>query len=116
MSIKATKILALDEANAAVLVELITGPNISENLRIQAMEKLTGSKEGQTFSKTMLEENLTYGECPHCQHKNHWLIDEESLNQMKYVSSEEDDRVPQYTDASVCEEWQESCLKKKIVI
>ena len=116
MSIKATKILALDEANAAVLVELICGPNITETLRIQAMEKLTGSKEGQTFSKTMLEENLTYGECPHCQHKNHWLISEDDLNQMSYVSSEEDDRVPQYTDADLCEEWQESCLKKKIVI
>jgi len=116
MSIKATKILALDEANAAVLVELITGPNISENLRIQAMEKLTGSKEGQTFSKTMLEEGLTYGECPHCKHSNHWLVDEESLNQMSYVSSEEDDRVPQYTNSEVCPEFQEACLKKKITI
>lgn len=116
MSTKNSKILALDEANAAVLVELITGPNISENLRIQAMEKLTGDKEGQTFAKTMLEENLTYGECPHCQHKNHWLVDEEALNQMGYVSSEEDDRVPQHTDASLCEEFQQACLKKKITI
>lgn len=116
MSIKATKILALDEANAAVLVELITGPNISENLRIQAMEKLTGSKEGQTFSKTMLEEGLTFGACPHCDHKNHWLVDEEALNQMGWVSSVEDDRVPQYTDADLCEEFQQACLKKKITL
>lgn len=115
MSIKATKILALDEANASVLVELITGPNISETLRIQAMEKLTGSKEGQSFFKTMLEEGLTYGECPHCKHTNHWLIPEEDLNQQGYVSSEEDDRVPQYTDSSLCEEWEQSCLKKKII-
>ena len=111
-----SKILALDEANAAVLVELITGPNISETLRISAMEKLTGDKEGQSFSKTMLEEKLTYGECPYCQHSNHWLIDEEALNQMGYVSREEDDRVPQHTNADSCPEWQESCLKKKIII
>ncbi len=111
-----SKILALDEANAAVLVELITGPNISETLRIAAMEKLTGDKEGQTFAKTMLEENLTYGECPYCEHKNHWLVDEESLNQMGYVSREHDDRVPEHTNAKSCPEWQQSCLKKKIII
>ncbi len=115
MSIKATKILALDEANAAVLVELITGPNITETLRIQAMEKLTGSKDGQSFFKTMLEEGLTYGECPYCKHKNHFLIPEEDLNMMGWVTHEEDDRVPEYTDADLCEEWQESCLKKKII-
>lgn len=111
-----SKILALDEANAAVLVELITGPNISETLRIAAMEKLTGDKEGQTFAKTMLEENLTYGECPYCEHKNHWLVDEESLNQMSWVSREHDDRVPEHTNADSCPEFQQACLKKKVTI
>ena len=77
MSVNKSKILALNEANAAVLVELITAPNISESLRIQAMEKLTSSKEDQSFFRTMLEEGLTLGECPKCQHKNHWMIPEE---------------------------------------
>ncbi len=114
MSKKTSKILAMDEANAAVLVELITGANISENLRIQAMEKLTASKDNDNFFQTMLEEKLTYGECPHCQHKNHWMIPEEDLNQMGYVSKDEDDRVPETTDAKSCEEFQQACLKKKI--
>jgi hypothetical protein len=114
MSQKASKILAMDEANAAVLVELITGPNISENLRIQAMEKLTASKDNDSFFQTMLEENLTLGECPSCQHKNHWMIPEEELNQMGYVSMEEDDRVPEATDDKSCPEFQQACLKKKV--
>jgi hypothetical protein len=113
MSQKASKILAMDEANAAVLVELITGANISENLRIQAMEKLTASKANDSFFQTMLEEDLTAGECPYCQHKNHWLVPEEALNQMSYVSKEEDDRVPETTDEKSCPEFQQACLKKK---
>ena len=114
MSNKSNKILALNEANAAVLVELITGANITENLRIQAMEKLTDAKENQNFFRTMLEEGLTKGVCPHCQHTNHWLIPEEELNQMGYVSREEDKRVPETTNADSCELFQQACLKKKI--
>ena len=111
---KSNKIIALDEKNAAVLVELITGSNISETLRIQAMEKLTGSKENNSFFHTMMEEKLSYGECPHCGHKNHWLIPEDEANQMGYVSKDEDERVPEYTDAESCPEFQQACLKKRI--
>jgi hypothetical protein len=111
-----SKILAMDEANADVLVQLITGPNISEALRIQAMEKLTESKQDPTFFKTMLIEKLSYGSCPECGHKNHWLIDEETLNTMGYVSSQEDPRVPEFTTDENCELYQQACLKKKIVI
>jgi hypothetical protein len=111
---KSNKILALDEANAAVLVELITGANMSETLRIQAMEKLTSSKDADSFFQTMLEEKLSYGACPHCDHKNHWLIPEDDLNQMGYVSKDEDERVPEHTDAESCEKYQQACLKKKI--
>lgn len=115
MSDKSKKILALEEKNAAVLVEIITGSNISENLRIQAMDKLLGDREGgATFFRTMLEENLTKGVCPHCDHENHWLVPEEELNQMGYVSMEKDDRVPETTDSSNCELFQQACLKKKI--
>ena len=114
MAINKSKILALNEANAAVLVEIITGANVSENIRIQAMEKLCAAKENQSFFKTMLEEGLTLGECPHCQHKNHWLVPEEELNQMGYVSREEDERVPEHTDEKNCPEFQQACLKKKV--
>lgn len=113
---KSKKILALEEKNAEVLVELIVGTDISENVRIQAMSKLINAKENQSFFRTMLEEGLTVGVCPHCDHKNHWLIPEEELNQMGYVSREEDERVPETTDEENCPLYQESCLKKKIVI
>ncbi len=114
MAINKSKILALNEANAAILVELITAPNISETLRIQAMEKLTANKENQSFFKTMLEERLSEGDCPHCNHTNHWLVPEEDLNQMGYVSHEEDDRVLEHTDEKSCPEFQQACLKKKV--
>ena len=115
MSDKSKKILALEEANAAVLVEIIVGANVSENLRISAMSKLMGDREGgETFFRTMLEEKLDRGECPHCGHANSWLTPEENLNQMGYVSREEDERVPETTDAESCELFQQSCLKKKI--
>lgn len=116
MAVNKSKILALNEANAAVLVELITGPNISDTLRIDAMAKLTAGKEDGDFFRTMLEEKLSYGECPHCQHKNHFLIPEENLNIMGYVSKDEDERVPETTNIDSCPEFQECCLKKKCTV
>lgn len=116
MAVNKSKILALNEANAAVLVELITAPNISETLRIDAMRKLTEGREDQDFFKTLMQEKLSYGECPHCQHKNHWLLPEENLNQMGYVSKDEDERVPEFTDEESCPEFQQSCLKKKVTV
>jgi hypothetical protein len=113
---KKSKILALNEKNAAVLVEIITGPNITESLRIQAMEKLTDSKDDNSFFKTMFEEGLDKGECPHCHHENRWLTPEEELNQMGYVSKDEDDRVPETTDEKSCPEYQQACLKKKCTV
>jgi len=75
MKDKSKKILALEEANAAVLVEIIVGANISENLRISAMDKLLGDREGrETFFRTLFDEKLSYGECPHCQHKKSLVV------------------------------------------
>jgi len=48
--------------------------------------------------------------------KNHWLCSEEELNQMGYVSMEEDERVPETTDEENCPEFQQACLKKRITI
>ena len=113
---KNSKILALDKANAAVLVEIITGPNISESLQIQAMQKLVGDKEHQDFFLTVFEEKLTFGECPKCGHENHWLTPEDALNQMGWVSNEEDERVPRHTTEKSCPEYHEACAKKRIII
>ncbi len=111
---KPNKALALNEANAAVLVELITGPDMSEDLRIKAMSKLTNAKDNDSFFKTMFEEKLSYGACPHCDHRNHFLIPEDELNQFGYVSKDEDERVPEHTDDKTCPEFQQACLKKKV--
>ena len=116
MAVNKSKILALNEANAAVLVELVTAPNISDTLRISAMEKLTENKGDDDFFRTMLEERLSYGECPHCQHTNHWLIPEEELNQQGYVSHDEDKRVPETTNEKSCPTFQQACLKKKCTV
>jgi len=113
---KKSKILAMDEANADVLVQLITGPNISESLRIQAMEKLTASRDNQGFFLTMMEEKLSYSECPKCGHETHWLVPEDDLNQMGWVSHKEDDHVPETTDSENCPKYQQACKKKKISI
>ena len=116
MAINKSKILALSEANAAVLVELITAPNVTETLRISAMEKLTADKGDEDFFRTMIDEGLSKGKCPNCDHENHWLIPEENLNQMGYVSKDEDGRVPEYTDEESCPTFQEACLKKKVTV
>ena len=114
MAVNKSKILALNEANASVLVELITSNDkITETLRIDAMKKLVEGKEDQDFFRTLFDEKLSYGECPHCQHMNHWLLPEDVGNEMGWVSKDEDERVPETTDGDSCPEFQQSCLKKK---
>jgi len=116
--IKKAKILALETANAEVLVEIALSNEggVSEALKMKVYEKLMGSKEGQSFFKTMLEEALTWGECPHCKHENHWLIPEEDLSQMGFVSYKEDPRCDKQHDAKTCPEYQQAHWKKKITI
>ena len=116
MAIKKSKVLAMEEANVAVLVELIVGANISESLRIQAMDKLISNKEGQNFFKTLFEEKLSFGACPKCEHNNHWLIPEDDLNEMNYVSEKEDTRVPAQTTAETCVTFEQACKKKKVTV
>ncbi len=112
---KVSKIAVLDERNAEVLVELICGPDISETLRIQAMSKLTESRgDDDNFFRTLMEEKLSYGECPTCGHKNHWLLSEDAGNQMGWVSYKEDERVPETTDAKSCPLYEQACAKKRI--
>ena len=110
------KVRAMDEANAAVLVEIATAERTSDAVRMQVYEQLLTTREGQDFFKTMLEEALSLGECPNCEHLNHWLIPEEDLSQMGWVSHKKDSRVPRHTTAKICEEYQEACAKKKIII
>lgn len=109
------KLEVLDEENAAVFAELIVDPNTLDNLRTSIIEKILESRHGQDFFKTMFEENLSLGECPNCKHQNHWLVPEETLNQMGYVSHERDKRVPKATNRENCKRFEEACKKKKVL-
>ena len=104
---------SFDEANASALAAMLVDPTTSESVRVQIINELNEAAKSQTFFETMVTENLSLGACPCCHHKNHWLIPEDELNQMGWVSSKEDERVKKHTDAKDCSEFAEACAKKK---
>lgn len=106
----------LDTANAEIIAELISDPDTPDALRVSLINKLLESKKSDNFFVTMLEEKLSWGSCPSCEHMTHWLIPENDLNQMGFVSHELDPRVSRMTTAKDCPKWQESCKKKKVTI
>jgi hypothetical protein len=105
-----------DAENAHVLAELVVDPMTSDALRVRILNKLLESSEGQNFFATMFNELLSHGECPGCGHENHWLIPEDELNRMGWMTHEQDERVPRMTDVTTCVKWQEACKKKKVNI
>ena len=109
----ATKVKDQALANAQALAEIIVDEDTPPQYQIEALNKLLESKANDNFFVTMLEEDLSMGECPSCGHKNHWLIPEEDLNQMGLVTAETDSRVKVHTTADDCEEFQQACVKKK---
>lgn len=106
----------LDAANAEVLAELVIDTQTPEALRVQIINKLLDGTEHDNFFRTIFGENLSYGQCPKCEHWNHWLVPEDDLNQMGWVTHDKDDRVPRMTTKADCETWMESCRKKKVII
>jgi hypothetical protein len=103
-----------DIKNAQTLIELITDPDTSDATRIQILNKLSEAKVEENFFRAMLEQMLSWGACPHCQHENHWLIPENTLNEMGEVTYQRDPRVKANTTAKDCPTFQESCGKKKV--
>jgi len=104
----------LNSENADVLVDIVVDPKTTEHLRVKTLNKLLEGRENQNFFQTMFEEKMSYGACPHCQHENHWLIPENDLNVMGWVTHEIDPRVPKNTKANTCTDYREACAKKKI--
>ena len=107
---------SLDEANAIALTDLIVDPTSPDSLKVQIINKLMEGMEDYSFFKTIFNEDLSLGECPSCGHLNHWVIPEDDLNVMGFVSAKEDHRVPKNTTKEDCFQWQEACKKKKITI
>jgi hypothetical protein len=110
-----TKIDRLDKANAEVMADLIADSQTPDQLRVNIIEKLLEMREGQDFFKTVYEEGLSFGECPNCQHQNHWAIPEDVLNQMGWVTEHKDPRVKQgeVTDKD-CPQFAQACKKKRV--
>lgn len=106
--------LTFDEANASALAEMLVDPATSEPVRLQIINDILEASGSDTFFETMFKEMLSFAQCPHCNHENHWLVPEEDLNQMGWVTHEKDDRVPRHTSQDVCSEFAEACAKKRV--
>lgn len=104
---------SVENTNLSILAELVADPQTSEHLRVNIINKLLESREGNTFFVTMLEEGLSYGVCPDCGHENHWLIPEDSLNELGWVTFKKDPRVVSQPTSEDCKEFAEACPKKK---
>jgi len=105
-----------DEENAAALISLLQDPLTDPRIRLQIINEILEASKADTFFETMYAEHLSYGACPSCGHENHWLIPEEDLNVMGWISHDKDPRVPIHTNEAMCKEFAEACSKKKTVI
>jgi hypothetical protein len=105
---------SFDEANAKALMAMLLDPSTAEHVRLRIINDVLESEKSETFFETMIKEGISLGECPHCNHKNHWLIPEDDLNTMNWITFQEDPRVPQTTTSVDCDEYAEACLKKKV--
>ena len=110
---KSKLIEGFDEKNAEALTALLVDPQTSEAVRLQIINELNETSKAQTFFESIFEEALSMGACPCCGHKNHWLIPEDQLTQMGWITSKEDTRVKVHTDADDCKEFSQACAKKK---
>lgn len=106
----------LNEANARALVELLMDSDTTDTVAMNIINHLLASQKGQTWFKTVMEEKLSYGACPKCNHENHWVIPEDELNKMGWVTHEKDSRVVDQTNIENCSEYREACKKKKVVV
>ena len=105
--------LDFDEKNASTLAEMLVDPATTEAVRLQIINDILEAAGDNTFFETMMKEDMSKSACPMCKHKTHWLVPEEDLNQMGWVSSEKDSRVPQHSSSAICPEFAEACLKKR---
>lgn len=104
---------SFDDENAAALAEMLADPVTSENVRLQIINEILEKEKDDDFFETMFKELLSYAACPFCEHRSHWLIPEDDLNQMGWVTYEEDSRVPRHPTGKDCAEFQEACQKKR---
>lgn len=102
-----------DEKNAKALAEMLVDPHTTESVKLQIINELNEAERTGSFFEAIFKEELSLGKCPCCDHQNHWLVPEDDLAQMGWVSSSVDSRVKRQTDDKICEKYAESCSKKK---
>lgn len=107
---------SVEDTNLSILAELVADPTTTEHLRVTIINKLLERREGHDFFRTMFEEGLSFGECPCCQYRTHWLIPEDILNNYDWVSFKKDKRVKQHPTAEDCPTYAEACTKKRVSI
>jgi len=112
----AKKIDDLNDKNAAALVELLLDQDTPDNTQFNIISHLVNSRKGQGFHKTIFEEMLSFGQCSKCKHENHWLVPEDDLNKMGWVSHTKDPKVVEHTDENSCTDFQQACKKKKVMV
>lgn len=108
------KDLDFDSANAETLIEILMDPVTPESVRLNIIGEILESSKNDTFFEMMFLEEMSLGRCPYCRHKNHWLVPEDELNVMNWVTHETDSRVAKQPTRKTCEVFQEACTKKKV--
>jgi len=109
------KDVEFDARNASVLAELAVDPLTTDHSRVAILNLLLEQNSEKDFFATIFRENLSLGECVECGHQSHWLIPEDVLNTMGWISHNEDPRVPAHTTKADCETYQEACGKKRVI-
>lgn len=103
-----------DDTNAAVMAEIISDPVTSEHVKLQILNTLLEVERDATFFETIFKEGMSLCECPNCGFETHWAVPEDDLNQMGYVTANEDSRVKKHTTKDDCPKYMEACAKKKL--
>ena len=104
----------IDQKTFEVLAEILVDPATPDHLQITIMNQLLQSKEGESFFQVILEENLDKGPCPNCSAEIHWLIPEDALNEMNYLTHKEIPGVKAQTTREDCVTYGEACAKRRI--
>lgn len=107
--------LSVEEANAQVLVDIIVSDDTGDVQRIDAIQKIENLRKKDNFFETMVEGELSRGECPHCKLSIEWAVPEDELNKLGIVTAEQDERVKKHTTAKDCKQYQQACGKKRLV-
>lgn len=105
--------LAEIAANAKVLADLLIDHKTNTHQTVKILNKLLEGREHDGFFEVMMQEKMSYAPCPECGHENHWLIPEDHLNKMGWVTGHKDPRVKINTTHEDCPQFQEACGKRK---